>query len=419
MRVKVLVLNCGSSSIKYHLYEMPGGAVLAKGLVEKIGEAGGGAYKHSNDGDEQSGSAKVADHRAGLDIVVRCLTGGRKPAIGSLAEIAAVGHRVVHGGEKFTGSVVITAEVKKAIEEYRDLAPLHNPPNLTGIRAAEDLLPGVPQVACFDTAFHSTLPKTAHLYALPYELYEKYGVRRYGFHGTSHRYVARRCSALLGKGKYELNAITCHLGNGCSMAAVMGGRSADTTMGLTPLEGLVMGTRSGDIDPAIIFYLAGKPEYASVKDIDKMLNKQSGLLGISGMSNDVRTLLGASAQGYERATLALDIFAYRIRKYIGAYAAVLPRLDAVIFTGGIGENAAPLRAKAVEGLEANLGIRLDAEKNCRMVGGVEGDVSAAGSSARLMVIPTNEEKAIADDTYSLTVGKTAGFDRIRGEQAHG
>jgi acetate kinase len=244
-------------------------------------------------------------------------------------------------------------------------------------------------------------------------------VRRYGFHGTSHRYVARRCSALLGKGKYELNAITCHLGNGCSMTAVMGGRSVDTTMGLTPLEGLVMGTRSGDIDPAIIFYLAGKPEYADVKDIDKMLNKRSGLLGISGVSNDVRTLLGASAQGNERATLALDIFAYRIRKYIGAYAAVLPRLDAVIFTGGIGENAAPLRAKAVEGLEANLGIRLDAEKNRRMVGGVEGDVSAAGSSARLMVIPTNEEKAIADDTYSLTVGKTAGFDRIRGEQGHG
>lgn len=404
MNAKVLVLNCGSSSIKYQLYEMPAGRVLAKGLVEKIGEAGG-AYKHSDAGGEQTGTGSVPDHRAGLDIAVKCLTGSKKPAIRSLTEISAVGHRVVHGGEKFTGSVVVTAEVRSTIEEYFDLAPLHNPPNLTGIRAAEEMLPGVPQVACFDTAFHSTLPETAYLYALPYGLYEKYRVRRYGFHGTSHRYVARRCAEILGVGKYELNAITCHLGNGCSMAAVAGGRSVDTSMGMTPLEGLVMGTRSGDIDPAIVFYLAGKPEYAKIKDIDKLLNKQSGLLGISGVSNDVRTLLGAAAEGNARARLALDVFAYRIRKYIGAYAAVLPKLDAVIFTGGIGENAAPVRAAIAAGLAGNLGTTIDGARNSATVGGQEGEISAAGSRIRLMVIPTNEEKAIAADTYAMTAGK--------------
>jgi acetate kinase len=411
MSVKVLVLNCGSSSIKYQLYAMPEGTVLAKGLVEKIGEAAG-AFKHSDDGGEQAGKQKIADHREGLTIAVKCLTGSSRPAIKSLTEIKAVGHRVVHGGEKFTGSVVITAEVEKTIEEYFDLAPLHNPPNMTGIRAAQELLPDVPQIACFDTSFHTTLPEVAYVYALPYELYEKYRVRRYGFHGTSHRYVARRCAELLGKDKHELNAITCHLGNGCSMAAVKGGNSVDTTMGLTPLEGLVMGTRSGDIDPAIIFYLAGKPEYKNVRDIDKLMNKQSGLLGVSGVSNDMRAVRQAAAEGNQRAQLAVEIFAYRIRKYIGAYAAALPKLDAVIFTGGIGENAAPVRAKIVAGLFDNLGIRLDVAKNDVAVGGREADVSAPDSRVHVMVIPTNEEKVIAADTYALSQKKKYDSQRL-------
>ncbi|HOX04781.1 MAG TPA: acetate kinase [Planctomycetota bacterium] len=402
---KVLVLNCGSSSIKYQLYLMPEGAVLAKGLVEKIGEACA-AYKHTDDGGEQAGKQPIADHREGLAVAVKCLTGSKKPAIKAMNEIKAVGHRVVHGGEKFTGSVLVTPEVEKTIEEYYDLAPLHNPPNMTGIRAAQQMLPGVPQIACFDTSFHTTLPEVAYVYALPYEIYEKYRVRRYGFHGTSHRYVARRAAELLGKHKYDFNAVTCHLGNGCSMAAVAAGRSVDTTMGLTPLEGLVMGTRSGDIDPAIIFYLAGKPEYKSVKDIDTMMNKKSGLLGVSGVSNDMRAVRQAAAEGNKRAGLALDIFCYRIRKYIGAYAAVLPRLDAVIFTGGIGENAAPVRAKIIEGLGANLGITLDAAKNDAAVFGKEGDVAAADSRVHVMVVPTNEEKAIAVDTYALSRNKS-------------
>jgi acetate kinase len=404
MSQKVLVLNCGSSSIKYQLYAMPEGEVLAKGLVERIGDELG-AYRHNDAGGKRRADVAVPDHKEGLNVLVKLLTGGERPAVKQLSEIAAVGHRVVHGGEGFTGSVVITAEVKKTIEEYYDLAPLHNPPNLTGIRAAEEMLPGVPQVACFDTAFHATLPRTAYLYALPYELYEKYRVRRYGFHGTSHRYVARRCAEIMGKHKYDLNAITCHLGNGCSMAAVAAGRSVDTSMGLTPLEGLVMGTRSGDIDPAIIFYLAEKPEFQDLEVINRACNKKSGLLGVSGVSNDVRELLAAAGEGSERAELALDIFAYRIRKYIGAYAAALPKLDAVIFTGGIGENAAPVRAKICEGLGANLGVELDSVRNGSTVGGAEGDISAEASSIRLMVIPTNEEKAIAADTYKMTVGR--------------
>jgi acetate kinase len=405
MSRKILVLNCGSSSIKYQLFVMPEATVLAKGLVERIGEPAG-SYKHSDAGGEVGEKLKIADHRDGLGIVVKCLTGGKQPAIKSLSEISAVGHRVVHGGETFTGSVLITSEVEKTIEAYYDLAPLHNPPNLTGIRAAKESFPNVPQVACFDTSFHTTLPETAYLYALPYEIYQKYRVRRYGFHGTSHHYVARRCAELLTKHKYGVNVITCHLGNGCSMAAVMEGRSVDTTMGLTPLEGLVMGTRSGDIDPAIVFYLAEKPEYKNLAAINGLLNKKSGLLGVSGVSNDVRTLLQAAKEGNQRAELALDIFAYRIRKYIGAYAAALPKLDAIVFTGGIGENAAPMRARICGGLNANLGIALDEGKNTKTCLGAEGDIATADSRARVMVIPTNEEKAIAGDTFELVEKKT-------------
>ncbi|MCY3020812.1 MAG: acetate kinase [Planctomycetota bacterium] len=408
MSAKILVLNCGSSSIKYQLFAMPEGTVLARGLVERIGEERG-CHKHWDSGGDTSAQLQVRDHRAGLEMIVKRLTTSQAgtAALKDLSDIAAVGHRVVHGGETFTGSVLITPEVVRTLEVHADLAPLHNPPNLAGIAAAKEFIPHAPQVGCFDTAFHMTLPEVAYQYALPRELYEKYHVRRYGFHGTSHRYVARRAAELLGKHKYAVNVITCHLGNGCSMAAVKEGKSVDTSMGLTPLEGLVMGTRCGDIDPAIIFYLAEKPEYKALKTLNSLLNKQSGLLGISGLSNDVRTLLQAAAKGHLRAALALDIFAYRIRKYIGAYAAVLPKLHAVVFTGGIGENAALLRAKAVAGLEHNLGIKLDAALN-NVVSGAgrpEADIATADSSARILVIPTNEEKAIAADAYEIAVAQ--------------
>lgn len=403
----VLVLNCGSSSIKYQLFEMPEGKVPAKGLIEKIGEEGC-RYHHTDPSGMRAETVTVKDHREGLDMIMNCFTTGTRPALKSVSEIRAVGHRVVHGGEAFTGSVLITDEVIKTIEEYCDLAPLHNPPNLAGIQAAEDILPGVPQVAYFDTAFHATMPKKAYIYALPYEIYEKYRVRRYGFHGTSHHYVSRRAAELLGIDKRSLNAITCHLGNGCSIAAVRRGQSIDTSMGLTPLEGLVMGTRSGDIDPAIIFYLAGKEEFGSLDDINQMLNKKSGLLGLSGLSNDLRTLLDAAKEGNERARLAIDVFAYRIRKYIGAYAAILPDLHAIIFTGGIGENAFTLRTRMLKGLEANLGVKIDAKKNAQAVGWGESDTDTIGadiatedSDVRVLVIPTNEEKGIALSTYKI------------------
>ncbi|MGD0094692.1 MAG: acetate kinase [Planctomycetota bacterium] len=406
MADKVLVLNCGSSSIKYQLYAMPERTVLARGLVEKIGE-NDASYRHSDAGGERAEKLRIPDHRAGLDMIGRLLTTAPRgePPVKDLSEIKAIGHRVVHAGERFTGSVLLTPAVEQALQDCCDLAPLHNPANLAGIRAAQELCPHVPQVGCFDNAFHATLPEVAYLYALPYELYERYRIRRYGFHGTSHRYVARRAAELLGKHKYAVNLITCHLGNGCSMAAVKAGRSVDTTMGLTPLEGLVMGTRCGDIDPAIVFYLSGKPEFARLEDINALLNRKSGLLGLSGLSNDVRALLQAAQDGNRRAALALEIFAYRIRKYIGAYAAVLPPLDAVVFTGGIGENAAALRAKILDGLGDNLGIKLDEKLNAVAVRGgqAEADIAAPDSRVRLLVIPTDEEKAIASDTYRLAV----------------
>jgi acetate kinase len=304
----------------------------------------------------------------------------------------------VHGGEKYSGSVLINEPVIAAIEEYSDLAPLHNPPNLAGIKAAIKALPKVPQAAAFDTAFHQTMPKTAYIYALPYEMYEKYRIRRYGFHGTSHRFVARRFAELISKGKYEVNAITCHLGNGSSITAVKKGKSVDTSMGLTPLEGLVMGTRSGDIDPSISFYLARKGY--SIDYIDSLLNKKSGLLGVSGAGNDMRTIIRKAGEGDERAELALDLFCYRIKKYIGAYSAALGKVDGVVFTGGIGENAVEVRKKACSDLE-NIGIILDAKKNSEVIG-KEGIISAENSKTRIWVIPTDEETRIAVDTYELT-----------------
>ncbi|MEK6793162.1 MAG: acetate kinase [Spirochaetota bacterium] len=397
--MKVLVFNCGSSSIKFQLFSMPEGDVIAKGMVQRIGEKGSDAsMKRGND--EIKLVREIKDHTEGLSVIEHMLTDPAKGAVKSMDEIGACGHRVVHGGEGFTASMLIDERVEKVIEEYCDLAPLHNPPNLTGIREAKKFLPSVPQVACFDTAFHQTIPETAYLYALPYELYEKFKVRRYGFHGTSHRYVAERGAALLKKPFDQFDAITCHLGNGCSMAAVKNGKCVDTTMGLTPLEGLVMGTRTGDFDPAIIFYLERKGY--SLDDVDTLCNKKSGLLGISGVSNDVRDLEEKAAKGEGRAALALEIFAYRIRKYIGAYLAVLNGANAIIVTGGIGENGPIMRKRIFSGME-KLGIILDASKNTASV--KEGEIQASSSAIKLMVVPTNEEGAIARDTYAIATKK--------------
>lgn len=400
--MKVLVFNCGSSSIKYQLFEMPQGTVIAKGLVQRIGEEMSEAVQKVGSHQIEIKEA-VADHRQGLQIIQRMLTDPSNGAIKSMAEIGACGHRVVHGGERFTGSVKLNDVLEKAIEDYSDLAPLHNPPNLTGIREAKRMLGDTPQVACFDTAFHQTIPPVAYLYALPYEMYDKFKIRRYGFHGTSHRYVARRAAALMGMGKYDADIITCHLGNGCSMTAVKAGKSVDTSMGLTPLEGLVMGTRSGDFDPAIIFHLVRKgykPE-----ELDKLLNKKAGLVGISGISNDVRDLEAKAAGGNGRAQLALDIFAYRIKKYIGTYMAVLNGCHAIVFTGGIGENGAAMRARILGHLDG-LGVKIDMAKNQDTVG-KEGGIHAADSRVKVFVIPTDEEGAIAHDTYAIATGTSA------------
>ncbi len=394
--MKILVVNCGSSSIKYQLYRMPDREVLAKGQAERIGEIGSslkfevGARQHRL---EQA----IPDHELGMRMILQSLMGTGEHALDDTHEIAAVGHRVVHGGEEFSGSVRIDGTVLDSIERFVDLAPLHNPANLTGIRAAMHALPDVPHVACFDTAFHASIPRTAYLYALPHRVYEQYGVRRYGFHGSSHRYVAGRTAELLGKSSAETNCITVHLGNGCSITAVRNGKSVDTSMGLTPLEGLVMGTRSGDIDPAILFYLADKGY--DMAALNKLCNKESGLLGVSGLSNDMRTLSQAAEQGNAQAELAIDIFCYRVRKYIGAYLAVLGRVDAVSFTGGIGERAVGVRAKVCSDLEP-LGIELDYERNQQAVGG-EATISQPQSRVRLLVVPTDEEGVIAADTYHI------------------
>jgi acetate kinase len=394
--MKVLVINAGSSSIKYQLFEMPAEKVLAKGLLEKIGEESS-KLTHIFDSKEHKIQTKAADHSAGMKLILDTLVGPQTGVIKDISEIKAVGHRVVHGGEEFTGSVVINDKVIASIEKFADLAPLHNPPNLTGIKAAQKGLPAATQVACFDTAFHTTIPQTAYIYALPYEIYEKYRVRRYGFHGTSHRYVARRCAALMGKHKYDVNVITCHLGNGCSITAVKNGKSIDTSMGLTPLEGLVMGTRSGDFDPAILFYLADKGY--TIEQLNDMCNKKSGLLGISGVSNDMRNLSLAAQAGNERARLAFDIFCYRIKKYIGTYTAVLGRLDAIIFTGGIGENNPDIRAQVCSEL-TQIGVSIDPVLNIE-ANHAEGLITSPDSRVKVFVIPTNEELAIAQDTFTL------------------
>jgi acetate kinase len=379
---------------------MPQAEVLARGQVERIGEETS-ELSHFFHGKTCTVPAKAEDVGKAMELILETLVDEQVGVLQQISEIGAVGHRVVHGGEEFTGSVVIDEKVISSIEKFADLAPLHNPPNLAGILAAQRNLPDVKQVACFDTAFHATIPKVAYMYALPYELYEKYGIRRYGFHGISHRYVARRAAAIMGKEKYDINAITCHLGNGCSVTAVKQGRSIDTSMGLTPLEGVPMGTRSGDLDPAILFYLGDKGY--DIKALKNLCNKESGLLGISGVSNDMRNLGELARKGNARAKLAIDVFCYRIKKYIGAYAAVLDTVDAVVFTGGIGENAVFLREQICNAV-TQIGVQLDHAANQDAIA-KEAQINTKDSRVKVFVIPTNEQAAIANDTYELTMDK--------------
>lgn len=403
--MKVLVINCGSSSLKYQLIEVDKNQVMARGLADRVGLQlyEKASLTHRVDDKVWKYNVDMPDHYRAMEEVAKVLIHPEMGVIKSLEEIDAVGHRVVHGGERFTRSVLIDKEVEKAIEECANLAPLHNPPNLSGIRAAKALLPNVPHIAVFDTAFHSTIPPYAYIYALPYEFYERYRIRRYGFHGTSHYYVARRAIQYL-KENFSIEpsqskVITCHLGNGCSITAVLGGASIDTSMGLTPAEGLVMGTRCGDIDPAILPFLMEKEGYTA-KDIAEIINKKSGLLGISGKTNDMRDIEEEIAKGDKRAKLAFDVFCYRVKKYIGAYAAVMGGVNAVVFTGGIGENGPMEREAICSGLEF-LGIEIDPEKNEMMIKGKEGDISKEDAPTRVLVIPTNEELVIAQETARI------------------
>jgi acetate kinase len=398
--MKVLVLNCGSSSIKYQLFDMPARTLLAKGMVERIGDAHA-AMVHQEGTNKQKQPIAATDHEEAMNAILAKLMHTERGRRSTDEPIGAVGHRVVHGGEEFTGSVLINDAVIASIEKTAQLAPLHNPPNLTGIRAAMHALPNAPQIACFDTAFHATIPEVAYMYALPHELYEKHGVRRYGFHGTSHRYVARRAAEMLALHKYKINCITCHLGNGSSMAAVRDGHSVDTSMGLTPLEGLVMGTRCGDIDPAILFHLAQNGY--DLKTLNDLCNKKSGVLGVSGCSNDMRTLVEEAGRGNKRAQLAIEIFCYRIKKYIGSYYAVLGHLNAIVFTGGIGENAAIVRQKICDGLD-ELGIKLDQQRNYQESHEAR-HIEVEGGRVAVLVIPTDEEGVIASDTYQIATEK--------------
>jgi acetate kinase len=394
--MRILVINAGSSSLKYQLFDMDRRAVMAKGNCDRIGLDG--HIKHSAEGhDVYEKNEPMENHAEAVRVVIGLLTGEDTGVIKSMNEIGAIGHRVVHGGEAFNASVLITGEVIAAIEECVPLAPLHNPPNLIGIRACAEVMPGVPQVAVFDTAFHQTMPRKAYLYAIPYDCYERLKIRRYGFHGTSHRYVANRAAELLGRPMEELKIITCHMGNGSSLTAVDKGVSVDTSMGFTPLEGVPMGTRSGSIDPAIIQYLMVKDNLA-VTQVVGMLNKKSGVLGISGISSDFRDLLKAALSGDDRSQAALDIFTYNVKKTIGGYAAAMGGCDALVFTAGIGENHVVVRRMVGEGL-SYMGLVLDGEKNETLKG--EGVISADSSPNKIMVIPTNEELVIAMDTMEL------------------
>ncbi|HWI51855.1 MAG TPA: acetate kinase [Symbiobacteriaceae bacterium] len=397
----VLVLNCGSSSLKYQLLNMETEEMLATGLVQRIGmEDAMFEYKVPG-GKEIKEVTSILDHTAGVRKTLAALTNPEYGVVKSMDEITAVGHRVVHGGEAFTGSVLITDEVKSTMRALIDLAPLHNPPNLVGIAAAEAALPGKPQVGVFDTAFHQTMPRTAFLYALPYAMYKRHKVRRYGFHGTSHRYVSERLAANLGKPLTELKVITCHLGNGSSACAIMGGKSVDTSMGFTPLEGLIMGTRSGDLDPGVLQYIMSR-EDLTMQEVQSMLNKHSGMKGISGISSDARQIEEEMAKGDVRAQETFDMVEYRLRKYIGAYAAAMNGVDAIIFTGGIGENSATLRGAVCRNL-TYLGLELDETVNNTRSKN-ERTISTPNSKVQVWVIPTNEELVIARDTVEVVKG---------------
>ena len=396
--MNVLVINCGSSSLKYQLINSESEEVLAKGLCERIGINGSAITHQPAGGEKVTTEVEMKNHTQAVQYVIEKLTDKEVGVITSLDEIDAVGHRVVHGGEKFASSVVITDEIVKAIEECNDLAPLHNPANLIGINSCKEIMPNVPMVAVFDTAFHQTMPKKAYLYGLPYEYYDKYKVRRYGFHGTSHDFVSNRAAEILGKKREDLNIVVCHLGNGASVSAVKEGKSVDTSMGLTPLEGLIMGTRSGDMDPAIITYLSEK-ENISAKDVIDICNKKSGMLGLSnGVSSDFRDLAAAEEAGNEYARDALETYAYRVAKYIGSYAIGMQGLDVVVFTAGVGENNISLRAKIGQYLSI-FDTKIDDAKN--NVRGEEAIISTEDSKVKVMVIPTNEELAIARETVAL------------------
>lgn len=395
--MKVLVLNCGSSSIKYKLFEMADHSVLAQGGVEKIGLPDSFLQVKLPNGEKVVIEKEMPEHTVGIQLILDTLVDEKIGCIKDLKEIEAVGHRVVHGGEKFNQSVVITPEVKEMIVKCAELAPLHNPANLKGIDAIEKTLPGVPQVAVFDTAFHQTMPDYAYMYALPYELYERYAIRRYGFHGTSHRYVSARVCEFLGVNAAEKKVVTAHIGNGGSCAAVLNGKSVDTSMGLTPVEGLVMGTRAGDLDLGAATYIMDK-EGLTTAEFNNLVNKKSGLLGVSGVSSDARDIDAAIKAGNHRANLAREMFIYRVKKYVGAYAAAMNGVDILVFTGGIGENDAFIRAEIVKGLSF-LGVTLDEEaNNCR---GVERVISTPDSRLTVCVIPTDEELMIASDTEAL------------------
>ena len=394
--MNVLVINCGSSSLKFQLINSESEAVLAKGLCERIGIDGRLTYQPAG-GEKNVSEKAMPTHTEAIQFVIDALTDADTGVVKSLDEIGAVGHRVVHGGEKFAKSVVVTPEVKAAIAECNDLAPLHNPANLIGIEACESLMPGTPQVVVFDTAFHQTMPEKAYMYGLPYEYYEKYKVRRYGFHGTSHSFVSKRVAEIVGKPYNATKTIVCHLGNGASVSAVLNGESVDTSMGLTPLEGLVMGSRSGDIDPAIMEFIA-KKENLDIAGIMNVLNKKSGVEGVSGVSSDFRDLEAAAKAGNKRAELAIDVFAYRVAKYVGAYTAAMNGVDNIVFTAGIGENCALVRTKVCSYL-GYLGITIDEEANGKR--GEEIVISTPDSKVKVLVVPTNEELAIARETVAL------------------
>ena len=395
--MKILVLNCGSSSIKYKLFDMDSKEVIAQGGIEKIGLKGSFLKLTLPNGEKKILEKDIPEHTVGVEFILNTLVSPEYGAIKSLDEIDAVGHRMVHGGERFSKSVLLDKEVLEAFVACNDLAPLHNPANLKGVNAVSAILPNIPQVGVFDTAFHQTMPDYAYLYAVPYELYEKYGVRRYGFHGTSHRYVSQRVCEYLGIKAEGLRLITCHIGNGGSIAAIKDGKCIDTTMGLTPLEGLMMGTRSGDIDAGAVTFIMDK-EGLTTTGVSNLLNKKSGVLGISGVSSDMRELEAAVAEGNPKAILAENMYFYRIKKYIGAYAAALGGVDLILFTGGVGENQASCRAGVCEGLEF-MGVKIDAEKN--KVRGEEAIISSDDSKVKVVVIPTDEELLIASDTMTV------------------